>query len=225
MKRIDTNLSGLIISLVLIFLICFCTALYGQRQAYSSSEYIRNATVQMDKDGISPTFIKFQVGSQPTVFTFLNEYKKSFPAFNSADNELRLAQTFEDKLGEKHYRFEQYYKGIKVEEAQFILHENHGFVRAANGKLVHGLSINISPRLAESTALNNAVHNVGAEKYMWDSKSNEEFIKHEQKNSSATFYPHGQLELTCGKEELLSNNFKLVYRFDIYEKNHKADIL
>ena len=129
---------------------------------------------------------------------------------------MRLAQTFEDKLGEKHYRFDQYYKGIKVEEAQFILHKKNGFIRTANGKLVHGLSISINPRLTENTALSNATRHIGAEIYMWQKKSNEEFIKQEQKNSSATFYPQGQLKLTCGKDELLSKNFKLVYRFDIY---------
>jgi Zn-dependent metalloprotease/photosystem II stability/assembly factor-like uncharacterized protein len=216
MKRIDTNLSGFISTLVTVFLLCFATLLYGQRQPYSSSEFIRNAAIQMDKDGISPTFIKFQEGFQPTVFTFLNEYKKSFSAFSGDDNELRLAQTFEDKLGEKHYRFDQYYKGIKVEGAQFILHEKNGFIKAANGQLVHGLAANISPRLSENAALNNAVRHIGAEKYMWDSKSNEEFIKHEQKNSNATFYPKGELILTSGTEELVGKNIQLVYRFDIY---------
>ena len=216
MKQTDTNLSGFISALVIVFTICFSTLIYSQRQPYSSSEMIRNATIQMDKDGISPTFIKFQEGNQPTVLTFLNEYKKSFSEFSNADNELRLAQTFEDKLGEKHYRFDQYYKGIKVEEAQFILHKKNGFIRTANGKLVHGLSISINPRLTENTALSNATRHIGAEIYMWQKKSNEEFIKQEQKNSSATFYPQGQLKLTCGKDELLSKNFKLVYRFDIY---------
>ena len=73
--------------------------------------------------------------------------KNHFQHLAVLDNELRLTQTSEDQIGEKHYRFDQYYKGIKVEEAQFILHEKNGFVRAANGKLVHGLSININPRL------------------------------------------------------------------------------
>ena len=46
----------------------------------------------------------------------------------------------------------------------------------------------------ENTAFNNAIREIGAEKYMWESKSNEKFIKQEGKNSNATFYPQGTIK-------------------------------
>jgi len=51
---------------------------------------------------------------------------------------------------------------------------------------------------------------------MWESEANEDFIKREQDNPNATFYPQGELKITSGWEELLAENCKLVYRFDIY---------
>ena len=62
MKKNSTNHFTNYFTFALLLIFCSNSMIIGQRQPYSSSEFIRNATIQMDKDGISPTFIKFQDG-------------------------------------------------------------------------------------------------------------------------------------------------------------------
>jgi Zn-dependent metalloprotease len=168
----------------------------------------------MDKSGYSPAAIRFKAGNRPTASSFFEEYRQFF--LLPGDNQLRLWNTLSDQLGQTHYRFNQYYKGIQVLGGQYILHETGGYIAYANGYLVHGLDIDVTPALSEQVALSAALKAIGAEAYMWENDANETFIKREQDNPNTTFYPKGELKITAGWEELLSENCKLVYRFDVY---------
>ncbi len=76
--------------------------------------------------------------------------------------------------------------------------------------------MDVSPLITKQSALQSALDNIGAEIYKWEIPSNETFLKNEQKNPDATFYPNDKLVLTSGSEELGKNNLDLAYRFDIY---------
>ena len=186
----------------------------AQRKQPSLSTYIANSKITRDKNSPVPIDIKFKSGKQPTLNNFFTEYKKAFALTDNDD--FKLLRQSRDKLGETHYRYDQYYKGIQVFGAQYILHEKNGYIGAANGKLVHNLNIDVKPVLTEQAALNAALREVNATTYMWESSSNEQFLKKEQKDPNASFFPKGLLMITAGDNELNSENCKLVYRFDIY---------
>lgn len=199
----------------LIIIISSASCLFGQKSSpLPGSRYFSDAEIRLDKSGRSPAAIRFEEGNRPIISSFFEEFRKAFPF--SENNEMRLWQTLPDKLGQIHYRFNQYYKGIEVLGAQYILHEENGYVRYANGELVPGLNLNVAPVLSEPQALDAALKNIDAESYMWQNDANEAFLKREQNDPDATFYPSGELKITSGWEELLSENCKLVYRFDIY---------
>ncbi len=57
---------------------------------------------------------------------------------------------------------------------------------------------------------------------MWQNDRNDKFLQNEQNNANATFYPHGELQLSAGNKEPIAENFRLVYRFDIYSQKPLA---
>lgn len=185
--------------------------------AKQSSHYFSQAKISFDKRSQSPTAISFPDGRGVPVTSFFDEYKKTFSLSN--DNTLKPLAVFTDQLGQTHHRLKQFYKGIEVADVQFLLHENNGLVSYANGKMIHGLDLEVQPVLSEAEALQRALAHLGAESYMWENAKNEVFIKKEQDDPQITFYPKGELKISAGHKELLKENLRLVYRFDIYASN------
>ncbi len=173
-----------------------------------------HAWVRMDATNHSPVEIRFIPGSGIPVDRFWVEYKQAFSL--SDDNDFLLLRTIQDNLGQRHYRYRQFYKGVEVDAAQFILHEQQGQVVYANGHPVHGLNTGVTPLLPEEVALQYALSYIGAQEYMWEDPAREAFLRKEQNDPTATFYPSGKLMLTAGGDKMIAKNFRLAYRFDVY---------
>lgn len=171
-----------------------------------------NAQVDMKKQGNPQTLI-FQEGNQPSVSSFFDEYKQAFPMSDGIQMEEYKVST--DKIG-THHRYNQYYKGIEILGAQYVLHEKNDAIWYANGQLIHNLDMDVKPGISEENALAAALANINADVYMWENPNNDSFLKNEQNDPNATFYPKGELKLTSGKGDLSSKTMRLVYRFDIY---------
>ena len=185
-----------------------CYSQNKSRNAFGEAEII------FDKDGISPVDIRFTEAASVTKKDFFEKYKHFFNL--NDDYEFVQVQELTDQLGQSHYRFNEFYKGVEVLNAQLILHEKNGVIHYANGQTVHQIMMDVSPSITEQSALQSALDNIGAEIYKWEIPSNETFLKNEQKDPGATFYPKDQLVLTSGSKELSNNNLELAYRFDIY---------
>ncbi len=173
-----------------------------------------HAWVRMDESSHSPVEIRFIPGSGIPVNRFWAAYRQAFSL--SDDNDFVLLRTTQDNLGQWHYRYRQFYKGVEVDAAQFILHEQQGNIVYANGHLVHGLNTGVTPLLPETVALQHALAFIGAQEYMWENPEREAFLKKEQQDPAATFYPSGKLMLTAAGKEMKAENVRLAYRFDIY---------
>jgi len=204
-----------LLSVTLCFSLSSFTASYSQsKTAKPSSEYFSQAKISFDKRSQSPAAISFPDGRGVPVASFFDEYKKAFNV--SDDNAVKPLAVFTDQLGQTHHRLTQFYKGIELADVQFLLHEKDALVSYANGKMIHGLDLDVRPVLSEADALQRALAYIGAESYMWENPKNEAFIKREQDDPEISFYPKGELKISAGRKELLKENFRLVYRFDIY---------
>jgi Zn-dependent metalloprotease len=179
-----------------------------------SGNHFAEAEIVFDKDGLSPVEIRFEEGASVTKTNFFTEYKAYFGL--SDENEFVQVQQLTDQLGQTHYRFNQFYKGVEVLNAQLILHEKNGLIHYANGKTVHRIEKGVSTSVTEQTALQSALNHIDAEIYKWEIPSNETFLKNEQQDPNATFFPTGEVVLTSGSNESNNKNMELVYRFDIY---------
>ncbi|MCI1188684.1 M4 family metallopeptidase [Hymenobacter sp. DH14] len=77
----------------------------------------------------------------------------------------RAADT--DQLGMVHQRFAQYYQGIRVEHADYLVHSKAGTVESINGDFEKISGLSVTPSVSEKAALGQALNKVGAKKYMW----------------------------------------------------------
>ena len=140
--------------------------------------------------------------------------------FNNLENEFKIKSKeiiVENNLEAK--KLQQYYKGIKVEHGiQNIVSEN-GFLKVTTGKYVDIKDTYITPNISEKQALEFALKNINAREYMWENSENEFFVRKEQNNPKASYFPKGELVIV--EKNIFGNNPipRLAFKFDIYASN------
>lgn len=130
------------------------------------------------------------------------------------EDEFRLIRETTDKWGITNLRFQQYYKGIKVENREYLVHGKNGTIETINGDFVHVNLSSVTPSITEQQALKKAVDFVNAKEYKWQDKNYEKFIKQMTGDRDATYYPKG--ELVIMKDYLKGGkNMRLAWKFNI----------
>lgn len=130
-----------------------------------------------------------------------------------------LKSVEKDALGYEHYRYQQTYNNIPVEHATCVVHVKDGNkVIAENGKVVKDFSPVLAARavITKANALSVALNNIGAREYKWQIPAEEAFLKEERSNTSATYYPEGELVYYSGDNDVIPSALQLAYKFDIY---------
>ena len=126
-------------------------------------------------------------------------------ALTNADQMVqRSADT--DQLGFVHQRFSQFYQGIRVEHADYIVHSKSGAVEAINGDFERITNLNITPSVGEKSALNSALAHVGARTYMWQTS---------EANAEA-FKPTGELVIVGDHRTGENGPRVLAWKFNVY---------
>ncbi len=194
---------------ILIFL--FFGMIHAQQQPSST---------QMFKMTISPSgskWLNFNTSQNIDGRTIFATQKETFGL--RMEDDMSLVRTETDNLGFTHYRFQQMYKGLRIEAAEFIIHSKNGRTEKGNGKIIEGLTIDVNPSLSEEDALAMALAHINAEEYMWQDPEMETFLQRMQKKPTATYYPAGELIIAAKHYDMQADNFRLAYRFDIYAQN------
>ncbi len=129
----------------------------------------------------------------------------------------KLVTTEADAKGYTHYRYQQTLNGIPVEDAVYVVHVKDGRVMSQNGSWIESFPKSLSKVVVvkEDAALRNATQFIHASLYKWESQDDENFIKAETGNRSATFFPKAKLVYYAG-DDLQADNVRLAYKFDIY---------
>ena len=157
-----------------------------------------------------PAYVEFPAGKGPAAVDFESWLKRNLKM--NPELELSLIGIEKDQIGFEHLRYGQTYNGVTVNHSMLIVHTKNGLVASFNGEFVTNLSPKTDARIPESTALEMAKKSIGAKSYKWESPVEEAFIKKEQKDSKATFFPTGERMLVKTK----TGGYALAYRFDIY---------
>ena len=130
------------------------------------------------------------------------------------EDEFRLKSEITDELGITHKKFQQYYKGIKVDNAEYVLHWKNNNIDVMNGDFQNISIPNVEPVINEPQALTKALEYVGAKIYIWEDSDMEKFLKQHLNDQNATYYPKG--ELVIAKDYLKgSNSHKLSWKFTV----------
>ncbi len=134
----------------------------------------------------------------------------------SANDNMTLVETSMDDEGNTHNRYQQFYKGIKVEGGEIFEHARKCYVYILNGNIIEGLNFNAQPVYSESQARTIAIASIGASQYAWESTTSEQGLKDDTGDPNATFYPTGALALTnLPGTSLETGNFVLTWKFEI----------
>jgi len=193
------------IKLIIGILMCFCCFVSAQINDALDIQRSDNGTIR---------FARFSTARQNSSTVqndtaFLNSVLKV-----TANDKFVQVSESTDELGYKHKKYQQYYKSIKVENAQYVTHSIDGRIEVVNGDFQNLPFISTVSSLSEQQALNNALHYVNAKKYRWEDEPCENYYKEKTKNPNATYYPKGELVIAMDYFHT-GNNFKLAWKFSI----------
>ena len=187
-----------------------------------NSAFAQNIPTQSEKitdeTGI-PTFIRFDEKKSVSENNAYNLLRDELQL--QSTDKLKLIKESTDQLGFTHKRYQQYYKGIKVEFVFYQVNSKAGMIESISGNFNKIENLNITPQLNSVSALTYAISNIGAETYMWQDAESETYYKKHKNNTNASYYPKGELVIMKhpnpkSKEEEVKDI--LVYKFNIYAK-------
>ncbi len=163
-------------------------------------------------------WLTIKPGLNINVNTFFEEYKEVFGI--TENNTFKVLKTENDDLGFTHTRFDQYYNGIKIEGAQYILHSKEGRLVKANGNIVRIIRLNTAQSISEQDALKTAYNAIPSKKYAWlDSNELQKWIY--EGNKQQDIYPKGELVIRNKKNDLNnSEDFVLAWKFIVRMANY-----
>lgn len=150
-------------------------------------------------------------------------YPKAFSL--GKEDEMRLVKVQTDGRGYTHYRFQQYYNGIRVDGGDYIVHvDREGKAYCANGTIVSGLDLITVPVLSETMALRPVKKQVDFTAGLWHNEAEEKRLKEREVNPNASFYPRGELIITRKDKTrgFVADNMALGWRFDVFMDHFKA---
>lgn len=163
-----------------------------------------------------PNYVRFAPGHEielNQLESWLGQYTQ-----NQEGVSLNLIKEEKDVLGYTHYRYQQTIQGFPITGALVNAHVQNGVVKSINGDLIDRLStIPTQAVLTEAQALKKATDFVGADVYKWELASEEAFLKREQEDPNATFFPKGELVVLNNELALKAPlDLRLAYKFNIY---------
>ncbi len=137
---------------------------------------------------------------------------------NTVANNSILIRADKDELSYTHYRYQQTYLGLPVEHATYVLHVKGDEIISENGKWIKDFSASLkaAPMLSKDDALHAAIAEVGANEYKWQVAVEENLLKQDNNDNTATYYPKPTLVFYGGEEEVTPENVRLAYKMDIY---------
>lgn len=163
-------------------------------------------------------WVDFREDVQLNPSTLFEDHKAAF--LLGPDDKMVLVRIQEDdQLGYTHYRYQQQYKGLRVQNGEYIVHVNTaGRVYSANGKLASGLDLNVQPAVSENMALSVAMAHADGDGFLWLDEDAENHLRQDSRDPQATYYPKGELmiqRLEFGFD-FLPSNYRLAWAFDLY---------
>ncbi len=177
---------------------------------------VRPSEIQLTDKKDNPRMIRFRetriTADSNSVKAFLKTQYKA-----DADTDFRPLKAYRStNAGFTSQKYQQYYQGIPVEFAICNAVSRNDNLHAVTGNYVPIRDLSVTPRLSEAQALEAAKAHIRAESYMWENEANNEFLRQEQNNPNASFFPKGELVIV--EKDMFGENPMpvLAYRFDIY---------
>jgi len=76
------------------------------------------------------------------------------------DDEMVILKMKKDDYGFSHYRYQQEYKGVKVEGGVYSIHARDGIALTGNGRIIKDISLDVMPTVTTNEVIQNAIEEV-----------------------------------------------------------------
>lgn len=192
---------------------------YRPNYLLTENTFISNNFIIQDSTG----WFRAKNNSNISSVNFLTENKTYFGL--GIDDGFILKKTSIDNLPflatenqQTHERYNQTYKGVPVEFAEFFIHHKANIVKLINCKVAEGLNMTVTPTLSESQALTAVVNILGSSKnYSWLDLENENDLKEEYEDSTKTSFPIGELVIAKinNNNNYQASQYVLAWKFTI----------
>ncbi|MBM3443331.1 MAG: hypothetical protein FJX89_11610, partial [Bacteroidetes bacterium] len=123
------------------------------------------------------------------------------------EDELRLISKETDGIGFVHERYAQYYRQVRVEAAEYVIHHRNGVVSSMTGHFRQIPDLDVTPSLTAAKGLERAMQQVGATVYAWEPAVRKGYPGYEK--------PQGALVVWDGSLPGKQGP-RLAWKFDIY---------
>ena len=133
----------------------------------------------------------------------LNQFSKAYHLNNDYSYQSLYENT--DRKGQKHHKFQQFYKGIKIEFGTAITHSIEGKVTHVNGELYNVSAIPLNPTISSEEGLNKALANINATSYLWENDAEAQLMNYNKPKGALVYFPNQK-----------TNTIHLAYKYDIY---------
>lgn len=196
----------------------FCTwfiPLNAQSSILKQAKQIEQAQNQM----LMPTFVKFESDKAPA-FSETPDFISRFVGSSEASS-VKHIRAEQDELGFTHHRYQQTIDGIPIEGTEYIYHIKKGKVESANGQwftdeALSTLKPKAHEKISEQEALQKALHHINAKIYKWELPDEEQYLKLESDDPTATYFPKGEKVFTSLNNEKNTEGVRLAWKFSIY---------
>ncbi len=204
---------SLVVLLILTFSVVFSVNAQQIITGKSAQSIISSAQViRTSQISDIPAYVKFLPGKETSIEATFQLLKK---VYRINDNyTFNLLNQHTDKLGDDHYRFQQMYMGRPVETGIIIFHTRNDMVYAYNGLVFNSNNQPSSAGISQNTAFETAKNHVNANVYKWEIQAEEDHLKDELSDQSATYFPAA--ELVYIQPSLNKKDLKLAYKLNIY---------
>ena len=123
-----------------------------------------------------------------------------------------------DDLGYVHERYTQYYKGIKVEDADIRVRYLNGVFHSANGEYINAPYIDLSIALSKGNAIQKAIAYINAEEYMWENEANNNWLSMIADSEKKSFYPDAEIVICENNLDAQDTLFYVAYKVNVFAK-------
>ncbi|VXB95661.1 Peptidase M4 [Flavobacterium sp. 9AF] len=173
----------------------------------------------LDEKG-QPSLIIFNENSNLSSSNFQNILKENLKLKSGFTFQKMKEET--DYLGILHEKFQLYYNNVKVEYATYTINSKGGRIISMNGEVYNPNTINITPSISASKALDFAKRTTTSTSFLWENQQEAALIGYAKPQGELVLLPDLRNVGIEGKEPQLI----LAYKFDIYATNpvSRADV-
>lgn len=182
----------------------------AQEHKEAKSSFWNKQMLQIAHPESKNGWIKLKEDKQFTKENFFDQNKEALGVQNAST--IRLTHTSPDQEQNNHYKYQQSINSIKIEGAEYILHEKNGKITAANGKLYKGKAIETVARYDAKSALRVAIDHLTTERPFLKNHLAETPIKLEDTRKELVI---SRVDETKGFDE---SNLVLMHKFVLIDR-------